>query len=358
MTAGGDAGATPDGPRLPPAAELEAAARALLDPDAYAYIAAGAGAERSLEECAAAWRSWWLRPRVLRDVGAVSTATSVLGEAVALPVLLAPTAVNGLAHPDAEVAVAQASDEVGTVQVLSTGATKDVEDVAAVGGRLWFQLYAEPEWEPTAALVRRAEAAGATALVVTVDLPELGLRPRGLGVHDRRDPSGVPLLGGRLGRVNSTLDWATVERIRALTPMRCVLKGILHPDDARLACEAGVDAIVVSNHGARQLDGEMPSAFALPAIVEAVAGRCEVYVDSGVREGADVLRALALGARAVLVGRPYLWALTVGGAAGVVELLLRLREELRNAMALCGQRDATCVERSIVVHRGDAVGGS
>jgi 4-hydroxymandelate oxidase len=319
-----------------------------MDPEHFDYFAAGAGAELSLAETEEAWRSWWLRPRVLRDTAAVSTATTVLGEPVTMPLLTAPTALNGLAHPDGEVAVARACRDAGIVQVVSSGSSRELEEVAGAGGRLWFQLYALPTWEATAERVRRAADAGATVLVITVDLPELGLRPRGLGIHDHRDPADIPLLGGRLGQVNPRLDWRQVERIRALTPMRCVLKGILHPDDARLACEAGVDGVVVSNHGARQLDGEIPSAVALPEIVEAVGGRCEVYVDSGVRGGVDVLRALALGARAALIGRPYLWALAIAGEAGVAELLARYREELRNALALCGQPDAGAVEPSIV----------
>ena len=340
----------PDAALLPPTHDaLEALARDRLDREHFDYYATGAGQERGLGEMVAAWQSWWLRPRVLRDTREVSTATTVLGSPVRSPVLTAPTAVNGLAHPDAEAAVARACARAGTIQVVASGSTLELEEIAAAGGRPWFQLYTRPEWEETVARVHRAEAAGATALVVTVDLPELGLRPRGTAVHLGSDPL-VPVQG-RLGLANAGLDWAMVERIRALTPLPCVLKGILHPEDARMACEAGIDAIVVSNHGGRQLDGQIPSARALPEVVEVVANRCEVYVDSGIREGLDVLRALALGARAVLVGRPYLWALAVAGEDGVLALLERLREELRHAMVLCGQLDATTVERSVVVPR-------
>lgn len=335
---------------LDPAA-LEAAARALLPDEAYRYYSAGAGREDSLAETEAAWGRWWLRPRVLRDVRATSTATTVLGEPVSLPVLLAPAAVNGLAHPDGEVAVAQAARQAGTVQVLSYGSSRDIREVAAVGGKLWAQLYTQVDAAETDRRVHRAAEAGATALVVTVDLPELGLRPRGLGQAASTDPALVPLLAARLGQSNPGLDWREVERVRSLAALPLVLKGILHPADATLAVELGADAIVVSNHGARQLDGEIPSVAALPAVVDAVRGRCEVYVDSGVRQGVDVLRALALGARAVLVGRPYLWALTLGGAEGVTTLLERFRVELRNAMVLCGQVDTAAVDRDIVLQR-------
>ena len=328
--------------------ELELAAGRLLTAEDFAYLAAGAGRERSLAECTAAWSCWHLRPRVLRDMRTVSTATTVLGRALDLPVLTAPTALNGLAHRDGEVAVARAVAAAGSLQVLSSNSSRGVEEIAAAGAAMWFQLYTSTEWTVTHERITRAEAAGAAALVVTVDLPELGMRPRGLGRHDTRDPADVPLLSN-LGHSNPGLDWQELERIREATRMPLVLKGILHPDDARHALDSGVAAIIVSNHGARQLEGELPSALALPEVVEAVAGRCEVYVDSGVREGIDVLRALALGARAVLVGRPYLWALAVDGEAGVVALLARLREELRNAMVLCGQRDAGAVEPDIVV---------
>jgi isopentenyl diphosphate isomerase/L-lactate dehydrogenase-like FMN-dependent dehydrogenase len=341
-------------PLLPPTVEaMEAQARERLHPDAYAYYAAGASREHSLEETVAAWASWHLRPRVLRDVSQVDTATTLLGQAVSMPIITAPTAVNGLAHPDGEVAVARAVRRVGTVQVMSTGSTKSLEEVGAEAAPLWFQLYTTADPEETERRIHRAEAAGARALVITVDLPEIGIRPRGLAAGAQ---SGVRTeVLGRLGRQNPTLDWAGVERLRRVTPLPIVLKGILHPDDARLAAEAGVAAIIVSNHGARQLDGELPSALALADIAAAVAGRTEVYVDSGIRDGTDVLRALALGARAVLIGRPYLWALTVAGSDGVVELLERLREELRSAMVLCGQRDVTAVEASIVVPRRGCV---
>lgn len=330
---------------------LEAAARDRLSEPAYRYFAAGAGREDSLQETVAAWSRWWLVPRVLRDVSRVSTATTVLGTALEMPVMIAPAAVNALAHPDAEVAVARACRAAGVLQVLSHGCSREIEEVAAAGAPLWAQIYTQPDFAETERRVLRAAAAGATALMVTVDLPVLGIRPRGLGLEASTDPRLVAVLGGRIGQNNPGLDWRELERIRALTSLPLVLKGILHRDDANRAASAGVDAIVVSNHGSRQLDGEVPSAAALPAVVEAVAGRCEVYVDSGVRQGIDVLRALALGARAVLVGRPYLWALTLGGEAGVTALLRRLREELHNAMTLCGQTAADAVEAGIVTPR-------
>ena len=322
-----------DGVELPwdPVA-LEAAARERLPDVAYAYYAAGAGLETTVAANPRAWERWWLRPRVLVDVATVSTATTVLGTAVRLPVLLAPCAFHRLAHPDAEAATARAAAAAGTVMIVSTHSSLPLEEVVphATAGA-WFQLYCDPDPEVTAARVRRAEASGCSALVVTVDAPVWGVRYRGLG---------------------DSAAFAAAAGSTAVSSGAATFKGILHPADAARAAEVGVAAVVVSNHGGRQLDGSIPPALALPEVVEAVTGRLEVYVDGGVRSGADVLRALALGARAVLVGRPYLWALTLGGDAGVLALLRRLSLETANAMTLAGQTDATRVERGIVVAGG------
>jgi len=334
-------------------AALEAAARERLPDVAYAYYAAGAGLEASVAANPRAWERWWLRPRVLVDVTSVSTGTTVLGTPVRLPVLLAPCAFHRLAHLDAEAATARAAAAAGTVMVVSTHSSLPLEEVvphASAGA--WFQLYCDPDPEVTATRVRRAEQAGCTALVVTVDAPVWGVRYRGLG-----DSAAFAAAAGSTAVSSGAttflgLDWAAVERLAASTRLPVVLKGILHPDDAARAAAIGVRAVVVSNHGGRQLDGSIPPALALPEVVDAVAGRVEVYVDGGVRSGADVLRALALGARAVLVGRPYLWALTLGGEAGVLALLRRLTLETANAMTLAGQTDATGVERGIVVAAG------
>jgi 4-hydroxymandelate oxidase len=287
------------------------------------------------------------------DVTSVSTATTVLGTPVRLPVLLAPCAFHRLAHADAEAATARAAAAAGTVMVVSTHSSLPLEEIVphATAGA-WFQLYADPDPEVTARRVRRAEECGCAALVITVDAPVWGVRYRGLG-----DSAAFAEAAGSTAVSSGAatflgLNWAAVERIAASTSLPVVLKGILHPDDAARAAGCGAAALVVSNHGGRQLDGSIPPALALPEVVAAVDGRLEVYVDGGVRTGPDVLRALALGARAVLVGRPYLWALTLAGEAGVLELLRRLGAETANAMTLAGQTDATRVERGIVVGPG------
>jgi 4-hydroxymandelate oxidase len=331
-------------------AALEAAARERLPAIAYAYYAAGAGKESSVAANPRAWERWWLRPRVLVDTGAVSTATTVQGTPIALPVMLAPCAFHRLAHADAEAATARAAAAAGTVMIVSTHSSLPLEQVVphATAGA-WFQLYVDPDPEVTLGRVRRAEACGCGALVITVDAPVWGVRYRGLG-----DSAAFAEAAGSTAVSSGAatflgLDWAGVERIAAATPLPVVLKGILHPDDAGRAATSGVTGLVVSNHGGRQLDGSIPPALALPEVVAAVAGRLEVYVDGGVRSGADVLRALALGARAVLVGRPYLWALTLGGEAGVLALLRRLGAETANAMTLAGQTDPARVDPGIVV---------
>jgi 4-hydroxymandelate oxidase len=331
--------------------ELEAAARERLHEAAYNYYAAGAGAETGLEENVLAWRHWHIRPRVLVGVAQASTATTVLGMRVTMPVLTAPCAVNRLAHPDGELAVARAAAAVGTVQLLSTASSYPPEEVAAcVDAPRWFQLYTAPDSDVTDQRIRRAEACGMSAIVLTVDLPALGIRYRGLGRFDELPDDERHIMGELfISSANPGLDWTEVERIHALTRLPLVLKGLLHPGDVRRAVDLGVEAIVVSNHGARQLDGTLPPALALPEAVKAAAGRLEVYVDGGVRSGADVLRALALGARAVLIGRPYLWVLALDGEAGVRELLERFRGEVANVMSLAGQRDAAAVDSDIVV---------
>jgi len=321
---------------------------------AYAFFAYGCGAEQSLEENVTAWRRWHLRPRVLRGTQELSTRTTVLGTTTDIPLLLAPCGMNRLAHPDGELAVARAAAAEGVVQVLSTTSSASIDDVAReTDAPKWFQLYCDATPEGTDDRIKRAADLGFRAIAITVDTPFLGLRYKGLGdlavlaeeVVELQRRSGFDFSGFV---ETPTLDWREIERIASHAELPILLKGILHPDDARLALEAGVAGVIVSNHGARQLDGTIPPALALPEIVEAVGGRAEVYVDGGIRTGVDVLRALALGARAVLVGRPYLWALAIGGENGVRELLVRFKQEIRNAMALGGQLDATRTERDVV----------
>lgn len=344
-------GETIDLARIVALREFEAIARRHMAPDAFDYIAGGAGDELTLAENEAAWRRYRLRPRVLVDVGAVDPSTTLLGTPAAFPVAIAPMAAHGLAHPDAEAATARAAAAARVPFAVSTMSSCSIEEVAAAApdGARWFQLYTQADPGRSRALVERAAAVGVEALLVTVDLPRLGYRDR-----DRRHGFDLPALGnfidevpshrpggdglGRLETVGHTLTWADLAAIRSWTSKPLVLKGILTPEDARIALDHGVDGIVVSNHGARQLDRVGAGIDALPAIADAVAGRLELLVDGGVRRGEDILIALAEGATGVLIGKPMLWALAAGGEAGVGRGLAILREEVEIAMALLGVR--------------------
>ena len=336
--------------------EYETLARERLRPMVYDYYAGGADDEVTVAENTHAWDRLRLRPRVLVDVSHVDCSTSVLGCRISMPVLTAPCGFNALAHADGESAVARATTGAGIIQVVSTAATTSLEEVAAAAaGPRWFQLYCYRDREITRALVQRAEAAGYAAVCVTVDVPFLGRREREVrrGFHL---PRGMTLknleayAAGQLGAahgqsglanyVNALWDpgltWDSLDWIRSITTLPLVVKGILTAEDALLALEHGVAAIIVSNHGGRQLDGAVSGAEALPEVVDATAGRAEILVDGGVRRGTHVLKALALGAVAVLVGRPYLWGLAVNGEAGVRDVLEILRRETTLAMALAG----------------------
>ena len=348
--------------------EYEEVARARLSKMAYAYYAGGADDEVTLAANRAAWARWALHYRVLVDVSRRDLRTTVLGQPLAMPVLVAPTAFHRLAHPEGEAAAARAAAAAGIVFVLSTLATCAVEEVAgAAPERTWFQLYVYKDRGVTRALVERAVAAGAAALVLTVDAPFIGRRerdvrtgfhlPPGLAVENllpagMRAVPGVPADSGLAAYVSSLLDpaltWRDVDWLAGLTRLPLLVKGIVRPDDALRALEHGARAVVVSNHGGRQLDGAPATADVLPQIAEAVDGRLELLVDGGVRRGTDVLKALALGARAVLVGRPVLWGLAAGGAEGVAHVLELLRAEIDLAMALCGCADVAAIGRDLV----------
>jgi 4-hydroxymandelate oxidase len=337
--------------RIVTLAEFEPLARAAMDPAGFDYVAGGAWDELTLADNEAAWRRRRLRPRVLVDVSAVDTATTMLGVPVAMPVALAPMAVQSLADPGAESAMAGAAATAGVPMILSTTSSQSIETVAAAAPArtLWFQLYVQSDMDVSRSLVERAATAGFGAIVLTVDLPVLGYRER-----DRRSDFELPPLGnftdvaathgshsaGTLAdladRQATTLTWADLERIRAWSSLPLVLKGIVTAEDARLAVDHGADAIVVSNHGARQLDRVAATADVLGEVVDAVAGRTEVWVDGGIRRGLDIAIALALGARGVLLGRPAYWALATGGSAGVERALAILREEFELALALLG----------------------
>src|SRR5215218_7311822 len=335
-------------------AALEAAARERLDPGVYDYIAGGADAELSVAANPAAWSRLWLRPRVLRDVARVSTATSLLGGQLQVPLAVAPMAYHRMTHPEGEAASAAGAAAAGALYICSTQATMPVEEVAAAApdAARWFQVYVVRDRGWTAELVGRAAAAGYRALVLTVDVPLVGNRLRDLR-NDFRLPTGLapanaPPAGAarqrelamdviaQAGQFDPSLTPDTIGWLAERSGLPVVVKGVLRGDDALACVEAGAVGVVVSNHGGRQLDSVVATADALAEVVAAVGDRVEVYVDGGIRRGTDVLKALVLGARAVLVGRPVLWGLTMGGAHGVERVLSGLAGELQLAMALCG----------------------
>jgi isopentenyl diphosphate isomerase/L-lactate dehydrogenase-like FMN-dependent dehydrogenase len=326
--------------------EYERLAAERLEPATFGYLAGGAGDELTLRDNVEAYRRWQLRPRVLVDVSAPSTSTTVLGEEISSPVLVAPVAYQRLVHPEGEVAMARAAAAAGTIMCLSSFATASWEEVASTGARRWFQLYVPADDTRAAELAAAAGEAGFGALLLTVDTPVLGRRERDLRL-DFALPDGVevPLRSGRaltpvsaFATMSASVSWERLERLAAVSRLPIVLKGILTAEDARIACEQPVAAIVVSNHGGRQLDGVAATIDALPEIVEAVEGRLEVLIDGGIRRGADVVKALALGARAVLVGRPPVWGLSVAGEAGAQRVLELLRDEIELALQLVGCR--------------------
>jgi 4-hydroxymandelate oxidase len=342
---------------------LEVQARDRLDRAVYDYVAGGADAELTVADNLAAWSRLRLRPRVLRDVAEVSTATTMLGAEVPTPVMVAPMAYHRLVHPDGEAASAAGAAAAGATYVLSTQATMSIEEVATAAPRgvRWFQVYVVRDRGWTAELAARAAAAGYRALVLTVDVPMLGNRLRDL--HNRfrlptgmapantpsqlDDPAAVDVLA-QAGQFDPSLTPEAIAWLRAHSGLPVLVKGVLRGDDAVACLDAGAAGVVVSNHGGRQLDGVVATADALAEVVAAAAGRGEVYVDGGVRRGTDVVKALALGARGVLVGRPVLWGLAGGGAAGVERVLSGLEAELRLAMALCGAAGVAALTSDLV----------
>ncbi len=333
--------------------DYERLARGLMDPAAWAYSSSGTDDEVTLREERAAFERLRLIPRVLRGVGSADLRTTVLGTPVSTPVLVAPMGVHGMAHPEGECATARAAGDGGSLMAVSTVSTRSLEDIAAATtGPLWFQLYVYRSRDLAERLVRRAERAGYEAIVLTVDSPRWGRKEGFLRVEAGfPEALGSASIDEEIGEEDLTpaaLTWEDVSWLRSLTRLPVVLKGILHPEDAALAVEHGAAGIVVSTHGGRQLDGLPPSIQALPAVADAVGERAEVYLDGGVRRGTDVLKALALGARAVFVGRPVLWGLAANGAAGVRHVLELLRSELELAMVLAGRPDIESIDASLV----------
>jgi isopentenyl diphosphate isomerase/L-lactate dehydrogenase-like FMN-dependent dehydrogenase len=359
--------------------DFEEIARQKLPKEIYDFIAGGAEDEVSLNRNRSAWNRYQLVPRMLVDVSHVDTATEVLGQRISAPVLLAPVAYHCLSDPEGEKATSRAAATSDTVMILSTMSTTRLEDVAeaAPGAPRWFQLYVYPRREITKALVRRAEAAGYSALCLTVDVPYLGRRERDfynrLQFPDGTEPANFRGLidmerpVGRLGRdlsghavsgselaaqaaslISPAITWEDVDWLRSITSLPVLLKGVLAAADAKIALDHGVAGIVVSNHGARQLDGVPAPVEVLPQVVDVVAGSVPVLVDGGVRRGTDVVKALALGAQAVLIGRPYIWGLAAEGEAGVCRAYSMLRAEFELAMALCGCRTVSEISGALV----------
>jgi isopentenyl diphosphate isomerase/L-lactate dehydrogenase-like FMN-dependent dehydrogenase len=325
--------------------DYERLAEEKLDANAHAYFAGGAGDEVTLRDNVAAFERRRLRPRVLVDVASVSTATTVLGTEIALPVLIAPLAMQRLAHPDGEQATARAAAAAGTIMCLSSAAT--CAPAALDSGHRWFQVYVWRSRDKTEAAIDEAVASGYSALVLTVDVPYLGRRERDVRVGFKI-PEGLQVEGELFGEgFDATLSWRDLEWLAGYG-LPVVVKGLLTAEDAELACEHGAAAVVVSNHGGRQLDGVSATLDVLEEVVAAVDGRAEVLLDGGVRRGTDVLKALALGARAVMIGRAMVWGLAVAGEEGVSDVLRMFQKEIELGLALLGCSSPAEVSRAHV----------
>lgn len=348
--------------RLLNVADFETEAERLLPAASWAYLSTGAGDEVSLADNVAAYGRWRLRPRVLVDVSEVSAATTVLGEPVSMPVLVAPTASHRLFHPDGEIATARAAAAAGTIFCISAASSSGARDIAAEATgprRQWFQMSWYTDIGLSKELVAQAEEIGCGALVLTVDspipgrreraqrgghvLPEMTLLREALG--DRADT----LAPGTFLTIDPSLTWRRLEEIASGTSLPVVVKGVLTAEDALLAANHGAQAISVSNHGARQLDSVQATLDALPEVADAVGSSVEVLVDGGVRRGADVVKALALGARAVLIGRPVVYGLAVGGDVGAQRVLELIRDDLMNVLTLMGCPTPDAVARAHIV---------
>ncbi len=360
------------------ASGLEESARQRLEPGPFWYVAGAAGTGATASANREAFDRWRIVPRMLRDATTRNLSTTVLGTEMPAPILTAPVGVQSILHPDGELATARAAAALGLPMVLSTASSYSIEEVAAAsgGGPRWYQLYWPNDDEVCASLLRRAQESGFTTLVVTLDTWTLAWRP-----HDL-DGSYLPFLRGvgtavpfsdpafRAGLARSPEDdlqsavlrwvsmftgtdksWDRLPFLRSLWSGPIVLKGVLHPDDARRAADAGMDGVIVSNHGGRQVDGAIAALDALPPIVDAVSGRIEVLFDSGIRSGADVVKALALGARAVLIGRPVAYGLAHGGEAGVRHVLRSLLADLDLTVGLCGHRTIGELNRELLAQR-------
>jgi 4-hydroxymandelate oxidase len=330
--------------------EFEEEARRRLDPVVYDFFAGGAADEVTVRANETAFAQIGLVPRVLRGGQAREPEIALVGRRVAQPVIVAPTAFHRLAHPDGELATARAAAKAGLIMAVSMASTVAIEELAEAGADLWFQLYIQPDLGFTEHLVRRAEAAGCAAVMVSVDSPVFGRRERDLRNGFLDLPPGMVCahMDGRPIAFRSDLSWDHIDWLRSVTALPIVLKGIVHPQDAQSAVDRGVDAVAVSNHGGRQLDTVPATIELLPPVADAIGGTVPLLLDGGVRRGTDVLKALALGADAVAIGRPVLWGLAVDGENGVARVLDMLGAELDQALALCGCRSPRDVSSDLI----------
>lgn len=349
-------------------ADYEIAAKQKLPQMAFDYYASGACDQITLYQNQQAYRQIFLKNRVLQDVSQCDLTTTLFGEKIAIPILIAPAAFQAMADPEGEIATAKGANACQTIMTLSTLSNKPVEEVVkATAFPVWFQLYVYKDRKATHDLIQRAELAGCKALVFTVDAPYLGKRdadmrnlfalPAGL-IAANMEAAGAGEVSRKLGtsglmeyfiqKIDPALTWQDIDWLKSITTLPIILKGIGCAEDAKLAVECGVDGIIVSNHGGRQLDTVRSTIRVLPEVVEAVEDRLPVLIDGGIRRGTDVLKALALGAKAVLIGRPILWALAVNGSQGVQNVLTILKKELRLAMALTGCRTLAEINRNLI----------
>ena len=334
--------------------DYEAAAKRKMSLPAWEYFDSGSADEITLRRNREALDALQLKPRVLVDVTRIDTSCTVLGYKLPHPILLAPTSSQLLVHPDAETATARGAGAAGTIMVASTVSNRSIEDICkAASGPIWFQIYVDDDRNAAQALIERAEAAGCEALCITVDIPIPYARDREKHVRPQAPMLPFPNFGteakpgGGGGRTRRHFNWADLAWVQSFAKTPIILKGILNPDDADEAVKRGVAAIVVSNHGGRALDTVPATIEVLPAVVDRVAGCLPVLFDSGIRRGTDVLKALGYGASAVLIGRPYLYGLSVAGADGVRDVVNILRSELEGAMALVGRTNLGEIDRSI-----------
>jgi 4-hydroxymandelate oxidase len=343
-------------------AELEGLAESCMTPMAMAYVTGAAADEITLRANCEDWKRIRLMPKCLVDVSEIDLRTNILGQEFAMPIMLAPAAFHRLCHAEGELATAAGANQGGAGMVLSSFSTVSVEEIgAALEQPLWFQLYAQEDRSLTQEMIQRAHAAGCKAVCLTVDTPVLGARHREVRTRFQL-PADFKLPNLKLGPIshrpvrgaiysdllNPRLNWKDVEWIASVTTIPILLKGVMNPEDALRAADSGVAGLIISNHGGRNLDTLPSTAEALPRIAEKLSGRLPLLVDGGIRRGTDVLKAISLGAQAVLVGRPYLYALSIAGAEGVARVLEILRTEFMMAMALTGRRSIAEIDKTVL----------